>query len=424
MSRKGCSRKALHRIARDPSLEEEPMMRRILTMLLLSAPAAALGFEAVDTLPFSSRFPAYEAPPEHPREFWAEAGFLRDNNVLRRPGGSADETITRLGVGARTDTRVFGRQRLRLEANAYAYAFERFPDLDHVAYGVLGEWGWELGNRLSGRLGAGRRDYQTELSEIQAPVRDRIIADRFYGTAAYRVAPDWRLRGSLAHETAERSRRALVDTEFNTATAGIDYVTPLGNALGLEALAAEGDAPLGELIDPIGEFINNDFRRREVAAVATYNPGAQLRFDGRIGRTRFQHSEVPERDFEGSTWRLGAAWLPGYKTILSLDVYKEIRTVLDYAASHALVDGVSFGPSWAPTAKLVFSARLVRDVVEYQGDPAMREETVRALRLAAGWEITRHMRLAAGLDRGERSSTFLGRDYEFTAWMANLRYQF
>ena len=62
--------------------------------------------------------------------------------------------------------------------------------------------------------------------------------------------------------------------------------------------------------------------------------------------------------------------------------------------------------------------------IEYQGDPALREETVRALRLAAGWEITRRVRLAAGLDRGERSSTFLDRDYKFTAFMANLRYQF
>lgn len=401
------------------------MMRRTLTTILsLTAPVAALAFEAVDTLPRSDSFPAYETPPEYPRLFWAEAGVMRDNNVLRRPGGSVDENITRLGVGARTDARVFGRQRLRLEADAQAYAFDRFPDLDHVAYGVLGEWGWELGNRLSGRLGAGRRDYQSALTEVQAPVRDRIIANRFYGTAAYRVLPDWRIRGSLARDASERPRRTLVDTEFNTATAGIDYVTPLGNALGVEALAAEGDAPLGELIDPAGLFVNNDFRRREVAAVATYNAGTQLRFDARLGRTRFEHTEVPERNFDGGTWRLGAGWRPGNKTLLSLDFYKEIRTVLDFDASHALIDGVSFGPSWAPTAKLVFSARLVRDIVEFQGDPALREETVRALRLGAGWEITHRWRLVAGLDRGERSSSFPGRDYSFTAVMANLRYSF
>jgi hypothetical protein len=400
------------------------MMRRTLTMLLLTAPAVGLAFEAVDTLPLSGSFPAYEAPPEYPRVFWAEGGVMRDNNVLRRPGGSEDETIARLGIGARTDARVFGRQRLRLEANAQAYAFERFSDLDHVAYGLLGEWGWELGNRLAGTLGAARRDYQASLAEVRAAVRDRITADRFYGTAAWRILPDWRVRGGLAQENADRPSRPLAEREFTTATAALEYVTPLGNALGIEALASEGDAPLGELIDPIGQFIDNDYRRRDVSAVATYNAGAWLRFDARAGRTRFRHTLVPERDFEGSTWRVGVDWLPGRKTLLSLDVYKEVRTILDYDASHALVDGVSFGPSWAPTAKLVFSARLVRDVIEYQGDPAMREETVRALRLAAGWEITRRLRLAAGVDRGERSSTFLDRDYDFTAWMANLRYQF
>lgn len=408
------------------------MPRKILAFLLLGVPAAAGAFETVDSLPAATRFPAYfgEGEEARPREFWAQAGVMRDDNVLRSPAKTA-ETIYRYGGGARATQRIFGRQSLRLEARGEWYDFDQLNTLDHFAYGLLGEWLWELGNQLSGTLGYRRTRTQADLSERLPTREDMITADRFSGTAAYRVAADWRLRG--AFEAASFRRPEFVEAEIDERSfaAGIDYVTPLGNALGIEVRATDGDARVEQTSGLGGAVVDNDYKEHELAAVARYRPGHSLRLDGRLGRTKREYKEVPGRDFDGTTWRAGVEWAPGTKTVLRFDTYNELRTITDVGPSHVVLKGVSFGPTWAPTVKLVLAARVVSETLEFQGGPGtalgiapLLKEDRRLLRLALGWEPQRRFRLGLGFDTGERSSTSLGRDYDYTAWMANLRYSF
>lgn len=409
-------------------------MKKAKALVLLLAAPAAFAFEAVDTIPRATTFPAYvdQATPPAPTEVWLQGGMLRDNNLLRLETGAQSDTVMRLGAGIRHTTRVVGRQSLRLEARGDFYKFDRFSQLDHFAYGLLGEWLWEVGNQLSGTVGAARTRRLVDLGETQRAVRDMVTDTRAYATGAYRFAPDWRVRGALEHVRGDRTGRADAETRGNAVTAGIDYVTPLGNALGVEARRAHGDAPVPEVIAPAGTFVNNDFRETEVAAVASYSPGPTLRASGRLGRTHREYTVIPGRDFKGTTYRGSLDWLPSNKTLLNFSAYKLPRSIIDVAASHVLVKGVSFGPSWAATAKLVFSARLLRERREFQGDPTLalvpgtplRDETIRALRLAAGWEPARHWEVGFGLDRGERESNIAGRDYDFTAVMANVAYRF
>jgi len=101
------------------------------------------------------------------------------------------------------------------------------------------------------------------------------------------------------------------------------------------------------------------------------------------------------------------------------------------AASHVLVRGVAFGPGWAPTAKLNFSARIMREKQDFSGSPfvplgvtPLRLEIVRNLRLGAYWEYTRQIHWQFAIDHGERESNVLGRDFKYNAVMANVRYLF
>jgi hypothetical protein len=54
----------------------------------------------------------------------------------------------------------------------------------------------------------------------------------------------------------------------------------------------------------------------------------------------------------------------------------------------------------------------------------MRDETLRTIRLGAGWEIQRNLELSAAWDIGKRSSNVPGRNYDYDAVMANLRWSF
>ena len=415
-------------------------MRRALAGVLFAvAPVAAHSqalytqpFDAVDTLPYPSlgTFPAYPGVEARPGRLFADAGVVYDDNFLRRPSGQQSEIITRLGLGATYDQRVYGRQVLHLEGRADLYKYDRFSNLDHFAYGVLGEWRWELGNQLSGRLGYGRRRFQAPRGERQSAADDLRTHQRLYGSAAYAITPDWRARGIIAGTLLERPGTARADASSNAAAAGIDYVTPLGNTLGVEVRSASGDAPVSEAFDPAGQFNNNEYDETEVAAVAAYNATAQLRLGARVGRTERTFTQLPAFDFKGTTYRFDAAWQPGYKTLLALEVYRLPRSIIGLDTSQSIARGIAFGPNWAPTAKLVFSARIRREERELAGDSAItgiavpREEVVRGYGLAAGWEATRRFHFGAAWEKGERRATVLSREFDYNAVMLNGRFVF
>jgi hypothetical protein len=417
------------------------MLRRIAGALLVVVPTAAIAFEAVDTLPYPSRsgFPAYPAEPARPVSFFAQAGLMYDSNPFRLPSGldpraflrgSRDDTIMRVGIGAGYDQRIFGRQNLFLAARGEYYDFMRYSDMDHFAYRLNGEWRSEWGNELSTTFGADRSRRLVDPTEIRRPIANFVTADRFYGTGAYRFAADWRVR--LAGETTRGERkgpgRDALELESSSLTAGIDYVTPLGNAFGVEARRADGEATLPEFITGIG-FDTAEYTEREVSGTLSYRLGETLRVSGRLGRTNREYRTLTDRDFNGTTYRAAVEYLPGNKTILALDVYRAPQSIIDVAASHILATGTSFTMSWAPRVKLVFQGRVILERRQYSdaasiaADGAL-DETARIFRLGGGWEPRRFIELSAGIEYGERSTNVLFRDYDYVQLTLNAATRF
>jgi len=202
-------------------------------------------------------------------------------------------------------------------------------------------------------------------------------------------------------------------------------VTPLGNAIGIEGRRTNGNAPFAQVVGGIP--LDNDFTEREVAGVLTWTATAQVRATARLGRTTREHEQFPGRDFKGTTGRATVDWQPLNKTAFTFSVYREPRSIIDVDAAFVDVRGWSIGPRWAPREKLVFSGALIRERLNFSGDPAIeilgtpeREETVRALRLAAGWEPKRLTQVGLAVERGSRDSN-VGRDYDYNQVMANLR---
>jgi hypothetical protein len=418
------------------------MLRRIAGALLVVVPTVAAAFEAVDTIPYPTRyrFPAYPAEPARPSTFYAQAGLMYDSNPFRLPSGldpraflrgSRDDTIMRVGVGAGYDQRIFGRQNLFLAARGEYYDFMRYSEMDHFAYGLTGEWRSEWGNDLSSTIGYERIRRLVDPTEIRRPVANFVTGDRLYGSAAYRVMADWRLRvsGEGTHTERRGPGRDALELESTSATAGLDYVTPLGNALGVEVRRAQGEATLPEFVDPTFGLDTAEYVEREVSGVLSYGLGATLRVTGRIGRTQRDYTNFTGRDFDGTTYRIATEYLPGNKTILGLEVYRAPMSIIDVAASHIVATGTGLTMSWAPTVKLVFHTRIIHERRKYTeaasvlADGAL-DETVRIFRLGAGWEPRRFIELSAGIEYGERTTNVLFRDYDYTQLTINAATRF
>jgi hypothetical protein len=405
------------------------VQRLVVLVSLLATSSMALGFAAVDTLPWPSRgeFAAYPRDTEGPTEIWAQAGILHDNNIVRREDNAVGDTVTRVGVGFRHDQRIVGRQRLIMDARGDYYYFDRFDAINHFAYALLGNWLWELGNDFSGSVILGRDRRQVDFAEttILRAVRDPVDTTRVGASGAYALSPNLRALAGVTGARAERPSTPDAQTRAGSYNVGLDYVTPLRNALGVEFRHTKTDAPVAELVPGTGILVNNDFQERETAVVTSYTPIPSIRAVGRLGRTHREYTDLPERNFDGTTYRAGLDWMPGTKTVLGFEAYKAPQSVIDVGVGHLIVKGVAFVPRWAATNKLVLSARFSRERRTFAGDPTvalggpLRDELATLIRFGVGWEPQRHWQLGFAIDRGERESNFVGRDYQYTAFMAN-----
>jgi hypothetical protein len=410
------------------NLQTRSALLFLLTSAIVSTGASA--FEAVDTLPFPSLggFPAYPREPGRPVDLFLEAGVMRDDNVLRVENGPQSDSILRYGGAVSYDQRVVGRQRVRLDARGDYFDYRDLNDLDHFAYAVRGAWLWEIGNNWSGTLAVGQLKRQVDMGETQAVRLDTAKSTRLDATAAYLVTPRFRVRGGLNGTQDERSTTRQTDTTSRTATAAAEYVSPLANTLGLEYRFTNGTAEELQRVDPLGAFVSNDYEEHEIALVSSYALGTQLLATVRLGHTQRNYDELPARDFDGPTGRVGVDWSPGTKTVLTFLVYHEPRSIIDVAASHVTVSGVAFAPRWAVTNQVVLGARFARERRKFEGDPSLsagaelRNELATLVRFQIGWEPQRRWLLGLAYDRGDRESNVTGRDYQYNAVIANLAY--
>jgi Putative beta-barrel porin 2 len=402
-------------------------------ILLALAPLPALGFDTVDTLPFPSegRFPAWPGDPERPWTVSAYGGAMYDSNPFRVATGEISDWITRLGAGGRMLQRVMGRQRLLLEGFGEYHDYADFNEIDHFAYGLRGDWIWELGNQTDGVVRYTRSKRLADLGELSSLERTMITEERALANAGYRFTPNWRM---LLGVDAARDKRDNDDIGWLNSTAvfgNLTYRTPLGNEIGGEVRAEQGEARVEVPVGADEVTLIDDYDQVEVAATLNYALGAQFRVGGRMGYLERSYETIANRDFDGVSYRLSADWVPTQKLVFTVEAFRFPDSLADITATHVVNEGASIGVRWAATFKLVFTARYVDEDLRYSGDLdalrlgiAERKDTVRTWRFGVGWEPQRHWQLGLGLDYGERESNVPLNDYDYYQAMLNVRWTY
>jgi exopolysaccharide biosynthesis operon protein EpsL len=408
----------------------------VAVLLSLSGPVAAL--ETLDEIywPETGKFPAYPYEPDTRKVVYSIfGGYDHDSNVFRLSDtdptpGSRSDSVYRAGAGIRAEL-PSGRQRFVLEARAQVSEYQRFDLLDHTSYGLGATWRWEAGNQWSGETGYTRRHFLGSLDDIQAPVKDMITEDRAFFTAGYLLTPRWRLRGGAElikwnHDDAIRSE---LDARILAATMGLDYVTPASNSVGGQVKVSEGEYPNQQAVG--AALVVNDYREIEASLVAHWVATGKSTLDARLGYTRREHDQVSQRDFDGFTGRINYDWFIAAKTLLNFAVWREIQSTEDASASYVLSEGWGLGPAWAPTVKLIFQGRYLRENREFKGDPGLvltggvpRDDAFKGFSLTAGYTPVRNVHLSLGAEWGDRTSNVLGRDFDYRMVSANARFRF
>jgi hypothetical protein len=363
-----------------------------------------------------------------PWSVFAYGGLMHDSNALRRESGEESDVVARVGAGGRATGRLIGRQRFLLEGFGEYFDFDKFSEVDHFGYGARGHFLWEVGNDVNGALGYERRRRHAELGEFRAVRRAMVTTARTFVDGGYRFHPNWRIFGVVENNRAERGGVDVADVDTNRVRGSLTYTTPLGNSIGVEVGQSRGES--GFIDTTTGVRFADEFDEREISAVVVYALGAQLRVRGRAGHTEREYEELRDRDFSGTSYRGALDWLPTGRLRFTLEALRVPESSVDASASHILRTGQSLAVAYAATFKLVFTARFLNERRQYQRDAEavalglLRDDTVRTWSFGAGWEPMRHWQLGAGVDFGERRSNILGRDYDYTQYMINVRWTF
>ncbi|MGH8640274.1 MAG: outer membrane beta-barrel protein, partial [Burkholderiales bacterium] len=247
----------------------------------------------------------------------------------------------------------------------------------------------------------------------------------------FRFTPRWRIRGALDWTKWDHSdpTRDSLDASIPSGTIGLDYVTPLGNSVGVQSKYSVGDYPNRQVV--AGSQVDNSYKELESSAVMRWIFTSKSIFDARAGYTSRRQDQVPQRDFDGFTGRVNYDWFIGPRTLLNFAVWREIQSTEDVSASYILSEGWGIGPAWAPTSKVVLQAKYIREDRDYRGDPGFvlsggppREDTFRGVRLNVGYTPRRNIQLSVSAEGGDRESNVVGADYDYAAASANVRFLF
>jgi exopolysaccharide biosynthesis operon protein EpsL len=398
--------------------------------------------------PGAGKFPAWPAQPGDGRKVhaWAGIGLRHDSNLFRLSDsqnteatlGTSDksDTVTRLEAGMQAKVPI-SQQQLVFNASVNNNHFNNFSFLNYTGYRAQAAWQWALGSQWSGDVGYGRSQYLANLADLQAPIQDLITVDHAFAGARYELTARWRARGELdgSHYRHNDSARTSLDSNVTSGTFGVDYVSPITNfagspnTIGGQVKVTRSNFPNQQVLD--SSTVDNDYRQIDVSAVTSWQMTGKSHIDGLLGYTTLHHDELSQRNFSGVTGRLSYDWTPGAKTLLNLSAWREIQRYEDVASNYVLSKGISFGPSWSPTSKLVFQAKWMHDHRDYLGDPGFaldagpqREDTFHGTVIAAGYQPRRNAKLSLSWEHGIRDSNIFGHDYDYNAVSANVQLNF
>jgi exopolysaccharide biosynthesis operon protein EpsL len=382
------------------------------------------------------------APPQLPEglQFFLTGEALHDNNLFRLPDGdprtfgvaadSRSDTITRLGAALKYD-KLLSRQHVIAEVGIQRNTFAHNDNLDHTASNAGAKWLWQAGEQWDGELSYDFRRRLVSFADVRDNVKNLVDQDTVVATAGYRLHPRWRVWGGVnALQTDNSSPTQLQnDTQIQTALLGIDYRTPSENSIGLQLSRSEGRFPNRDVV--ASQLVDNQYTETSSAIAWAWALTGKSHFDGTLGYTVREHEQFSARDYRGPTFRVRYAWLPTGKIRIDANAWRELWTAESQTSSYVVASGVRLTPVWFVTSKVTLSAALSYETRSYQGDPGVvlgvnpvRDDTLRALRLSAGYAVLRNAEILLALETGSRDSNQPGFQYDYTSALVNLKIGF
>ncbi len=387
-------------------------------------------------------------------------GSFFDSNLFRladneAPGFTREDRYSVLSAGLNVDWKP-GRQQIVANATKTRVRYNRNTIYDSDGSDYQATWNWQLGNRLTGNVGAAESLSQSNFDSVGL-VNNEVTRKRRFGRAEWEFHPRWRIGGGIQTADYVNSAPSLVsqDVQQQTQDVTLTYRTPKGSSLRAQVRRVDADYPNPQTLASVCSFLffcppfpmiptdvaDNSFKQTEYNLLGDWSASGKLKLRGQVGWVNRQYKNnlrgdfngyVPELkprpDFSGFAGRISADWYATGKTLLSVSGYRELGGAQDINASSMLKTGASVNGVWLIREKWRLNAGLTFENRDFQGDPGttqpQRNDDTFSESLSISYMPIQAVSIDLGVSAGRRDSNRSVEDYTFHMLFANIRADF
>lgn len=390
-------------------------------------------------------------------------GYFYDSNLFRLAetenfGTQRDDRYGNLIAGINVDWKP-GRQQVVLKLTKTLTRYDQNTFLDFEGDDLQATWNWQLGNRLSGNLGAAKLTSQSSFGDIGL-VNNLVDRERRFGRAEWEFHPRWRFGGGVEQvdNTNSAPSQASQDFKQRSYDVALNYRTPKGSNLRVQARRIDAAFPRPQILSEVcsvsllllcpqffpfipSEVADNSYKQTEYNLIGDWRFSGKLTLHAQAGWVDRKYenvlrgnysSTVPQLyerpDFTGYTGRVSADWYATKKTLVSVSAYQELGSAQEINASSVLKSGASLNGVWLMREKWRLNTGATFENREFRGDPGtnqmQRNDDTMSATLSLSYAPIQTVSLDIGVSAGRRDSSISVEDYTFHSLFANVRADF
>ncbi len=365
-------------------------------------------------------------------EVFVAEKITHDDNVFRRSSAVDAASVTgssskgdyyaTTDLGLRFDVPV-SRQRFLGDWTWNDNRYDEFTVLNYLGYRGRALWEWRAGNDLSGELGIAQSRSLASLANVQNGVQSStpnpVERRNSFFNAAYMLTPRWKLKGELTKSSQSNTAPEFQanDVDINGTGLTVSYVTPSANEVGVNVRFSDATYPHEQLV--AGTLVDNAYRQRNVALVGVWTISGRSHLSAQLGRVNRSYEQIPQRDFENTTFHAAYEWKATGKLTLTAEMQRDISATQEGNTGFIFLQGVALRPAYNVTEKITLAGVFEYSKWDYLGDPGLvlgtlepRTDKVHAAGLSLSYQPVRRVSLEATMRRETRSSTAAFGDYQ------------
>jgi exopolysaccharide biosynthesis operon protein EpsL len=369
---------------------------------------------------------------------YVATAFSFDDNVLGLPGPEVAALLT--GSRKMTDVshsnqaglklqKMLGRQFILADIGASDIRYERYSQLNYQGRNLTAEWRWVLGSHLEGKIATSYIRSLTPFDDFLS-IERRLRTERRQDTEfRYRFHPRWRIRGAVgAYDTEYETAGFTSGTRDEVAReAGLDFVTPEGNFVGLSARRLSGANPAP--LSAGGAILRSGFKQEDIRLRVDWRAGGKTRVTFAGGPLSRSYQSLGTKDFRGINARLNLDWSITGKSSISGAAWREVSNVDDLSIAYALSKGVSLGPRWSISSKLDTDLQLRLEIRDFRASQVFAQaagygDTLRSAIWSVNYAYDPHWVVRMSTFRTLKEARGRSSDFGRNGANVSLRYEF